>query len=83
MPTTKRNEHTHAELAAPENASSNGQYLPVHDKTAALDTIFKDTSVKHGLTLFAKHEIKTLDLWHKGNKAYLHCLARQKNPCQT
>jgi hypothetical protein len=51
MLTTKRNEHTNEALATPEDASSNGQYLPVHDKAAELDTIFKDASVKHGFTL--------------------------------
>jgi type I restriction enzyme M protein len=56
-----------------------GQYLPVYDKAAALDAIFKDADVKHyGLALFAEHERNALDLWHKGDKFYLHCLSRQK-----
>lgn len=54
------------------------QYLPVHDKNAALDAIFHDPDVKYGLTLFASHEENALDLWKRGEKFYLHCLLRQK-----
>jgi type I restriction enzyme M protein len=56
-----------------------GQYLPVHDKAAALDAIFKDPAVKHyGLSLFPAYEQAALDLWQKGNKLYLHCILRHK-----
>ena len=54
------------------------QYIPVKDKNAALDDIFRDSDVKHGLTLFAAHEQNILDLWKRGEKYYLHCLIRQK-----
>ncbi|MCI0550428.1 MAG: hypothetical protein L0287_05700 [Anaerolineae bacterium] len=42
------------------------QFTPVKDKSAALDTIFRDSDVKHGLTLFAAHEINALELWKRG-----------------
>src|SRR5258706_8059257 len=54
------------------------QYMPVKDKAAALDAIFRDSDVKHGLTIFAAHEQNVLDLWKRGEKYYLHCLIRQK-----
>ncbi len=57
---------------------TNGQYLPIKDKAAALDVIFRDPDIKHGLTIFAAHEQEALDLWQKGEKYYLHCLIRQK-----
>lgn len=55
-----------------------GPYLPVRDSAAALDSIFKNSDAKHGLALFAPHELKTLDLWQKGDRFHLHCLVRQK-----
>jgi len=54
------------------------QYVPVHEKAAALDFIFHDADVKYGLTMFASHELNALDLWKRGEKFYLHCLLRQK-----
>ncbi len=54
------------------------QYVPVHDKNSALDAIFRDPNVKHGLALFAAHEQNALDLWKRGEKFYLHCLLRHK-----
>jgi len=54
------------------------RYLPVYDKASALDAIFKDPDVKHGLSLFTASELNRLDLWHKGEKYYLHCLKRSK-----
>ena len=54
------------------------QYVPIHDKAAALDVIFHDADVKWGLTMFASHEQNALDLWKRGEKFYLHCLLRQK-----
>jgi type I restriction enzyme M protein len=62
----------------PSEVPPHEQFLPVHDKPTALDAIFKDADVKHGLTLFAAHEQRQLDLWQKGGKFYLHCLARGK-----
>ena len=53
------------------------QYLPVKDKNAALDAIFRDSDVKHGLTLFPANEQNVLDLWKRSEKYYLHCLIRQ------
>jgi len=64
------------EQPAPYEPISSDQYLPVRDKAAALDVIFKDTD--HGLALFVAHEQKHLDLWQRSGKFYLHCLARQK-----
>jgi len=54
------------------------QFTPVKDKSAALDAIFGDSNVKHGLTAFAAHEINALELWKRGEKHYVHCLIRQK-----
>ena len=54
------------------------QFTPVKDKSAALDAIFRDSDVKHGLTVFAAHELNTLELWKRGEKHYVHCLIRQK-----
>jgi len=62
----------------PSGEPAGAQYLPVRDKLAALDAIFKDPDVKHGLGLFAAYEQKVLDLWQKGSRFYLHCLARNK-----
>lgn len=53
-------------------------FNPTRDKQAALDAIFHNADIKHGLTLFAKHEIGFLDLWEKGGRYYFHCLIRQK-----
>lgn len=78
MPNTRQNGLTTEEHAAPYDVSSASMYLPVHDKAAALDTIFKDTNVQHGLTMFARHELAALDLWQRGPRFYLHCLARRK-----
>jgi hypothetical protein len=49
----------------PAEYEATGQYLPVHDKAAALDAIFKDSNVKYGLALFAGYECNALDLWQK------------------
>ena len=49
-----------------------GQYMPVKDKAAGLDAIFRDPDIKHGLTIFAAHEQEALDLWKKGEKYYVH-----------
>lgn len=54
------------------------QFLPVHDKSAALDAIFRDPDVKHGLSMFNAHEQERLDLWQRGDRFYLHCLRRHK-----
>lgn len=54
------------------------QFIPVKDKSAALDAIFRDLDTKHGLTIFAAHEINALELWKRGEKYYVHCLIRQK-----
>lgn len=54
------------------------QFLPVKDKAAAFDVIFRDSDVKHGLTLFVAHELNSLELWKRGEKYYVHCLIRQK-----
>jgi hypothetical protein len=71
-PTSTAKEHS-------ADYETGGQYLPVTDKAAALDAIFRDPDVKYyGLSLFADHECSALDLWHKGGKFYLHCLSRQK-----
>ena len=78
MPNTKQNGLTTEEPPAPYDVSSDSMYLPVHDKATALDTIFKDTNVKHGLTMFVRHELAALDLWQRGPRFYLHCLARRK-----
>ena len=51
MPNTKQNGLTTEEPAALYDVSSDSVYLPVYNKAAALDTIFKDTNVKHGLTM--------------------------------
>jgi hypothetical protein len=77
MPNIKQNELI-PEHAAPYDAFSDDMYLHVHDKATALDTIFKDTNVKHGTALFSRHELAALDLWQKGHRFYLHCLARRK-----
>jgi hypothetical protein len=70
---------TPATKERPADYEAGGQYLPVTDKAAALDAIFRNPDVKYyGLSLFAEHECKALDLWHKGGKFYLHCLYRQK-----
>jgi len=53
-----------------------GRYLPVHDKSAALDATFRDSDIKHGLTIFAKHELNQLDLWERNGKFYVHCIKR-------
>jgi len=58
--------------------TSSEQYLPVRDKPVALDAIFRDPEVKHGLGIFAENEKHTLDLWQRGDRFYLHCLARNK-----
>lgn len=34
----------------PSSEPSDEHYLPVHDKQAALDTVFRDPEVKHGLS---------------------------------
>lgn len=66
-------------LDAPSSEPSDEHYLPVHDKQAVLDKIFKDPDVKHyGLSLFAAHEQNALDLWQRGERFYLHCLRRHK-----
>jgi len=54
------------------------QFLPVKDKTTAFDVIFRDSDIKHGLTLFVAHEQNALELWKRGEKYYVHCLIRQK-----
>ena len=54
------------------------QYLPVHDKDAALAEIFSKGEADYGLDLFKAYEKKALDLWRRGDKYYLHCLKRQK-----
>jgi len=54
------------------------QYVPVRDKAIALDAIFRNTDIKHGLTVFAAHELNILDLWKRGEKYYFHCLIRHK-----
>jgi type I restriction enzyme M protein len=72
----KANKQAVQELSAEYETGE--QYVPVHDKAAALDTIFHDADVKYGLTMFASHELNALDLWKRGEKCYLHCLLRQK-----
>jgi len=76
MAKTKTNPKAVQEL--PEEYEIGEQYLPVHEKSAALDAIFHDADVKHGLAMFAAHEQAALDLWKRGEKFYLHCLLRQK-----
>ncbi len=53
-----------------------GNYLPIHNKSDALDVIFRDSDIKHGLTLFARHELNQLDLWERNGKYYVHCIKR-------
>jgi type I restriction enzyme M protein len=74
----KKNVQTAEEQYESVDTPSGGQYLPVHDKPSALDTIFKDPEVRHGLSLFTAAEQSGLDLWQRGEKLYLHCLKRQK-----
>jgi hypothetical protein len=48
----KKNAKTAEEQYESVDTPSGGQYLPVHDKPTALDTIFRDPEVRHGLSLF-------------------------------
>jgi len=79
MPARKTKSDPRAVKENPAEYETAGQYLPVHDKAAALDAIFQDPDVKYyGLSLFAAHERTALDLWQKGSRFYLHCLSRHK-----
>jgi len=79
MPVRKTKSDPRTVKEYPAEYETAGQYLPVHDKAAALDAIFQDPDVKYyGLSLFAAHERAALDLWQKGGRFYLHCLSRHK-----
>jgi len=77
MPATKTKRTKVVKESAADYEAA-GQYLPMHDKDAALAEIFGKGEADYGLDLFKGHEKKTLDLWQRGDKLYLHCLKRQK-----